>query len=205
MTRQRTIGLILVGCLTTGGFDLAVQRDAHAAACDAILGKWTWFTKGVVTFNRDGTMVHEPGNDGTWECTDPARGKITLRWRQGGYVNQVALSADGNGLSSTDPSQQFVTAKRIGAGGTEQSAKNPSPSPVAANVILTTQADGARQLPKDLPELMHAARQRAQLVAHGCHPCRAQVRTSRCPKPKDARTRSRLSPSSRPQRATDCW
>ena len=115
-----------------------------------------------MTFNPDGTFVHEPGNDGTWECTDAARGKFTLRWRVGSYVNQLALSADGKGLSSTDPSQHFVTAKRMGAGGTAQSAKGASATPVAAPVIMTTQSDSGRQLPKDLPELIHAATPRAR-------------------------------------------
>lgn len=77
-------------------------------------------------------------------------------------MNQVALAADGKGLSSTDPSQHFVTAKRMGAGGTAQSAKGASAIPVAATLILTTQPDGARQLPKGLPALMHAATQRAR-------------------------------------------
>ena len=128
MANQRFLLLVFVfmAMINTG----PMTEPAYTASCDAILGKWAWFTKGVVTFNPDGTMVHEPGNDGTWECTDAARGRITLRWRQGGYVNQVALSADGNGLSSTDPSQQFLTAKRIRAGGTALSGKNPSP-PVA--------------------------------------------------------------------------
>lgn len=161
MARTRTL---ILGVFLASAVGFVLPDHAHAAAsgCDALLGKWLWFTKGVVTFNPDGTMRHGPGNDGTWECTDPARGRITLRWRQGGYVKQVAISADGNGLSSTDPSQQFVTANRIGTVGTWQPAKNPPSPPTAANVILTTEADGAQQLPKDLPELMHAARQRAQ-------------------------------------------
>jgi hypothetical protein len=91
--------------VVAGVAGFAFQPHAHAAACEAILGKWAWFTQGVVTFNPDGTLVHEPGNDGTWECTDAAQGRFMLRWRQGGYVNQVALAADRNGLSSTDPSQ----------------------------------------------------------------------------------------------------
>jgi len=73
------------------------------------------------------------------------------------------LSPDGNGLSSTDPSQQFVTAKRMTGAGAGPSATN-TPAPSAATpLVLTTQPDGARQLPRDLPELMHAGRQRALL------------------------------------------
>jgi hypothetical protein len=110
MAKRRTSKLVFIFVAEVAVFSL--QHPAHAA-CDAILGKWTWFTNGVVTFNPDGRMVHEPGNDGTWECTDAARGRITLRWRSGGHVNQLMLSTDGQSLSSTDPSQQFVTGKKL--------------------------------------------------------------------------------------------
>jgi tetratricopeptide (TPR) repeat protein len=104
--------------------------------CDALVGRWAWFTGGVVTMHANGTLdyANPDGsivNTGTWECTDVARGRVTLRWRQDGYVNQVALSADGNGLSSTDPSQQFVTAKRIGAEAKAPAKKDASTLPPA--------------------------------------------------------------------------
>jgi hypothetical protein len=85
---------------------------ASAESCDAVIGQWTWFTGGVVTIKAEGTMAYEQTNDGTWECTDAARGRVTLRWRVGGFINRLALSPDGRDLSSTDPSQPFVTAKR---------------------------------------------------------------------------------------------
>jgi hypothetical protein len=113
MAKTRTLAFVF--SLVAGVAGLASQHLAYAASCEALVGTWNWFTGGVVTINPDGTMVHEPGNDGTWECTDAARGRVTLRWRLGGYVNSLALSADGQGLSSTDPSQAFVTAKRVGA------------------------------------------------------------------------------------------
>jgi tetratricopeptide (TPR) repeat protein len=95
---------------------MRADQPANSAACDAIVGRWRWFTGGSVAISPDGTMVHDPGNDGTWACTNAAGAEFTLTWRLGGYVNTVALSADGNDLSSTDPSQAFVTASRIGAG-----------------------------------------------------------------------------------------
>ena len=113
LAKMKTIGFAFV--LTTGVAVCFLPYRAYAASCDAIVGEWTWFTGGVVTINANGTVVHEPGNDGTWSCTDPARGVVTLRWRLGGYVNILAVSPDGRGLSSTDPSQSFVTAKRLGA------------------------------------------------------------------------------------------
>jgi len=74
---------------------ISLLYSARSASCDAIVGKWAWFVGGEVTINPDGTFVQQSGNGGSWECTDAAQGRFTLRWRQGGYVNQLALSADG--------------------------------------------------------------------------------------------------------------
>ena len=110
-SRRIVLGVVIGMLSALGG-----PAPAGAAApCEALVGKWKWFTGGVVSINSDGSMVHDPGNDGTWECTDPARGRVTLRWRLNGYVNRLALSGDGRALSSTDPSQSYVTAQRIGA------------------------------------------------------------------------------------------
>ncbi|MDR4494812.1 MAG: toxin glutamine deamidase domain-containing protein [Nitrospirales bacterium] len=86
----------------------------HAASCDALVGRWAWFIGGEVTVNPDGTFVQQSGNAGTWECTDAARGRFTFRWRDGGFVNSLVLSPDGQGLTSTDQSQFYVTARRSG-------------------------------------------------------------------------------------------
>lgn len=104
------LGLVVRGLAGGGGVAVAEA----AGPCEALVGKWKWFTGGVVSINPNRTIVYDGGNDGTWECTDPARGRVTLRWRVGGYVNSLALSGDGRTLSSTDLSQWYVTAQRIG-------------------------------------------------------------------------------------------
>ena len=71
------LGMVL-GLLVGAG---APAPAGAAAPCEALVGKWKWFTGGVVSINPDGTIAHDPGNDGTWECTDPARGRVTVRWR----------------------------------------------------------------------------------------------------------------------------
>ena len=101
----KTSILALVFSLVVGVVGFALPHLTYAASCEALVGKWNWFTGGVVTINPDSTMVHELGSDGTWEGTDATRGRVTLRWCLGGYVNSLALSADGQGLSSTDHSQ----------------------------------------------------------------------------------------------------
>ena len=95
------------------GFSL--PDPGHAATCDAILGKWAWFIGGEVTVNRDGTFTQQSGNAGTWQCNDGARGRFTFRWRDGGFVNSLVLSSDGQGLTSTDQSQWYVTAQKSAA------------------------------------------------------------------------------------------
>ena len=113
MMDARSLGSIAL--LVTSVAAAGLPRAVEAATCDALVGKWAWFTGGVVSINADGTLRHDPGNDGTWECTDRARGQATLRWRIGGYVNRLVLSGDGRALSSTDPTQSYVTARKVDA------------------------------------------------------------------------------------------
>jgi tetratricopeptide (TPR) repeat protein len=91
----------------------ALEKYPHEIA--AYAGKWAWFTGGTVIFHPDGTMVYANANDGTWQCTDGTQGRFVLRWRVGGYINSLALTTDGRHLSSTDQSQWYVKADRIGA------------------------------------------------------------------------------------------
>src|SRR5690242_7914748 len=125
----RATRLIVLGIMTGMVFGAGARLPAGAGApCEALVGKWKWFTGGVVSINPDGTIAHDPGNDGTWECTDPARGRATLRWRLGGWVNRVTLSADGRALASTDPSQSYVTAQRIGTPRTVETPASTKPA-----------------------------------------------------------------------------
>lgn len=105
---ERVTVTILVG--TTA---LCLSSFAEAASCDAIVGQWAWFVGGQVTIKSDGTFTQQSGNSGTWECTDASKNAVTLKWSKGGFVNKMALSANGANLSSTDPSQSFVKATRI--------------------------------------------------------------------------------------------
>jgi hypothetical protein len=132
----------------------APEERAHAVACEGVIGKWIWFTQGVVTFNDDGTMVYEPGNDGRWECTDAGRGAVTLRWRHGGYVNQMALSQDGSQLLSTDPTQAFVSGRRAGDTAIGQRDDRMRAESASVPVVLATTSDGGGVIARDLPELL---------------------------------------------------
>jgi hypothetical protein len=174
--------IVIAACLfvtlSLGGSWL---QPVYASDCEAVVGTWAWFVGGEVTVKSDGTFAQQSGNSGTWTCTDASKGAMTLIWKKGGFVNQMLLSADGKGLSSTDPSQPFVTAKRIGAA---PSDKGESQAPAVPTVILTTESDGSRQVPKDLPELMHGATQRARMWRHDAIPVSLEFQHFDAPNPK---------------------
>lgn len=133
--------------LVAGLAGAGLPRGAEAATCEALVGTWKWFTGGVVSINANGTMSHDPGNDGTWECTDRARGRVTLRWRLNGYVNQLAVSADGTALSSTDPSQSYVTARKVDTPRPAEVPKAKAPEPPPRRV----DAEGPKTQPPGSP------------------------------------------------------
>ncbi len=99
--------------LTLGSIVPLLPSVASAVSCEAVVGKWAWFVGGEVTINADGTFTQKFGNSGTWKCTDASKGAVALKWKQGGYLNRLALADGGTKLVSTDPSQSFVKATRI--------------------------------------------------------------------------------------------
>jgi len=106
------IGSITVFLIVMSG-GVFHQETAHAAGCDAVVGKWAWFAGGEVTIKGDGTFTQISGNSGTWECLDSEKNTVALKWKQGGYLNRLILTDGGTKLVSTDPSQSFVKATRI--------------------------------------------------------------------------------------------
>jgi hypothetical protein len=115
--------------LGAGAAVLSLASHARSGGCDSVVGQWLWFTGGLVSIRADGTIAHDPGNVGTWECADPGRTRVVLRWHLGGFVNRLELSADGQGLFSTDPSQSYVTARRAAAPPPRAGAEPPRASP----------------------------------------------------------------------------
>lgn len=109
MAKERPLTLVFL--LLMGG--LALSDSVQSASCEAIVGKWVWFIGGEVTINSDGTFTQQSGNGGTWTCMDASKGAVTLKWAKGGFVNKVILSKEQQALSSGDPSQPFVSAKRV--------------------------------------------------------------------------------------------
>ncbi len=78
--------------------DLAWNRlDALRAptdVCGSMVGTWSWFTLGDVTFNADGTAANTSGFKATWTCHN---GDVKIFWPLGD-VDTLTLSPDGRHL-----------------------------------------------------------------------------------------------------------
>lgn len=115
MTGVKIIAVVIL--LVSGVIVFDLQHSAYAVPCDAIVGKWAWFTGGNLYINPDGTIsAKEYGVLGKWECANPSRGVFTISWTYGGYVDTVTLSADGRSLSGTNQHNYKVTASRVEIG-----------------------------------------------------------------------------------------
>ncbi|MCG8608396.1 FecR family protein [bacterium] len=78
-----------------------------------IVGAWRWSNGGRVDIRENGTMSGGGGsNSGTWEW-DSRRRVFILRWKQGGWVDTVTLSVDGQRLSGSNQQGTTVSATRI--------------------------------------------------------------------------------------------
>jgi hypothetical protein len=87
-------------------------QPARATACEALAGRWTWFTGVTVTF-REGGIVDGALVFGQCEGTDAARRRYVVRW-QNGFVDTLTLSGDGNTLDGTNAQAIRVFAARMG-------------------------------------------------------------------------------------------
>ncbi|MDE2134241.1 MAG: tetratricopeptide repeat protein [Alphaproteobacteria bacterium] len=78
--------------------DLAWNRfdalRAPADVCQSMVGTWSWFINGDVTFDADGTARQTSGFKATWTCHN---GDVKIFWPMG-IVDTLALSADGRHL-----------------------------------------------------------------------------------------------------------
>lgn len=89
---------------------------AIQSICQRVLGEWLWFNGGLTTFFADGTVTGEhrilPGNNGKWECADPAKRRFIVKWNQGGWINELTLSGDGKRLDGTNQEGSSVSGRR---------------------------------------------------------------------------------------------
>ena len=94
-----------------------VRASEFQQLCGALAGEWDWMWGTFTILGTDGSArnIALISNEGTWECTDPAQRKFTLRWRTGGWVDSATLSADGNTLDIINNIGVKFRGKRKGA------------------------------------------------------------------------------------------
>ncbi len=81
--------------------------------CSEIAGSWKWFVGPELTIKADHSFSNGE-NSGTWELTNAAEHKFTLRWDVGGFVDEVTLSKDGLKLTGTNNQKNNVAGERVG-------------------------------------------------------------------------------------------
>jgi hypothetical protein len=93
-------------------------QPERPVGCGKVVGNWTWFIGGVVTFAPDGRLswFQNPSNLiptalGSWSCTDADKNTVALAWPNG-FVDTVTLSADGKMLSGTNHTGIQIWGKR---------------------------------------------------------------------------------------------
>jgi len=115
---ERSVKRILIAAILAASVLSFVNgADARSVSvaphCRAIVGTWMWPTGVIMTIRPDGT-VHQPGNEGMWQCTNPAARMFTIRWNLDGSFDTVTLSNDDSLLSATNQDNDRITATRRG-------------------------------------------------------------------------------------------
>jgi hypothetical protein len=98
---------------------LSATAERSPADCPKWLGRWNWTVGpvgGVVSFTSEGSASWyarstdpAPGLIGNWVCSDAD--SIVLHWPNG-YVDRLALAADGRSLSGTNQIGVIITGVR---------------------------------------------------------------------------------------------
>jgi hypothetical protein len=92
---------------------LAISTSAQESRCAEIVGTWKWFVGPQLVIKADHTFSNGE-NSGSWEVTNAAERKYTLRWDVGGFVDEVILSKDGLKLTGTNNQKNNVAGDRVG-------------------------------------------------------------------------------------------
>ncbi len=86
-----------------------VAAQSVPAQCERMVGVWSWFINGEVTFKPDHTLV-QGRLTGKWSC-NPANGKVRIDWSHG-FRDDLQLSADGQTLSGVNQLRNSIGGRR---------------------------------------------------------------------------------------------
>jgi hypothetical protein len=95
-------------------FGKTTMFDGPGCSCLKILGTWKWFTGAAVKINDNSTFTSSDGNSGIWVCTD--LNTVRMKWRKGGWVDEVRVSNDGRSLSGKNQHGAPINATKQGGG-----------------------------------------------------------------------------------------
>jgi hypothetical protein len=105
MTRSIALALLLI---------VPFVGQESKPKCNDIVGSWKWFVGPELTIKADHSFSNGE-NSGSWEVTNAADRKYTLRWDVGGFVDVVTLSPDGLKLTGQNSNKNNVSGERVGS------------------------------------------------------------------------------------------
>lgn len=88
---------------------IAIDNCAVPGMCNRFIGTWQWFNGRSVQISGD-YRVSTSDNSGTWRCLP--NGTIVIHWNQGGWIDTMSVSPDGNSISGRNQHGGIVTATR---------------------------------------------------------------------------------------------
>jgi hypothetical protein len=96
-----------------------ISSSDTSTVTSTIVGTWNWFTGTKIYIHIDGTLEGWDGskkiNTGTWSRSG---NKYTLYWVDGGYVDTLTLSPDGQSLDGYNKGGTHVTGNKISSSDT---------------------------------------------------------------------------------------
>jgi hypothetical protein len=155
----RVAGRRWFSALITGLLIFPPAAFSTGAVDPALVGKWQLQYVGQ-------PLYWDIRADGTYELSG-AGGAVVHTGSFHAAAGQWSLDSpiwgkDGGGYQLPNPNT-FVATGRLGVGVWVRASSSPTAATGVGEIVMATQPDGARALPKDIPELMHAATRRARL------------------------------------------
>jgi hypothetical protein len=83
---------------------------------DPIVGKWRYFNGQIITLSDDGHAASSIGSTGTWKFVESpeVERKYTITFKEGLYVDEMVLSANGKRLTGKNVAKMRIWADRVG-------------------------------------------------------------------------------------------
>jgi hypothetical protein len=115
------------------------SSSGSSSGTDSIVGTWNWFTGAKVCMHPDGTLEawkdNQKSTSGKWTGSG---NKFTLNWVDGGNVDTLTLSSDGQSLDGYNQSNSHINGKKISSSDTIAGTSSSPGSTSGPNSIVGT-------------------------------------------------------------------